>query len=151
MKLHYEKAKDTDIELLYECNRELVNRYEDMETIDYDRVMQWIRQKLQKHIREYTCVTAEGVPVAYFHFYPAGQKMELDDLYVMPAFRNQGFGTEILKKCLAETPLPVFLYVFAENKGAVALYERMGFRVVERVSKTRLVMEYEGRGEAQWN
>lgn len=141
MKLHYEKAKDTDIELLYEFNRELVNRYEDMESIDYERVMQWIRQKLQQHIREYTCVVAEGVPVAYFHFYPVGEKMELDDLYVMPAFRNRGIGTGILEKCRRETALPIFLYVFAENRGAVKLYERMGFRVAEKVGKTRLVME----------
>ena len=151
MKLCYEKAGDGDIALLYEFNRELVNRFEDMESIDYDRVMQWIYRKLQQHIREYTCVIAEGTPVAYYYFHPEGEKMELDDLYVLPAFRNRGIGTKILEKCRRETDLPIFLYVFAENKGAVALYERMGFRVAERVGKTRLVMEHKGRSGASWS
>ena len=72
-------------------------------------------------------------------FVPDGDRMELDDLYVLPAFRDRGVGTAVLRRCLA-CGKPVFFYVFTQNTRAVALYEREGFRKIETVSPTRCLM-----------
>ena len=47
----------------------------------------------------------------------------------------------MLERCFAEAEGPIFLYVFMRNTGAVRLYERMGFRVREKVGETRYIME----------
>ena len=33
------------------------------------------------------------------------------------------------------------LYVFVQNQGAVSLYKRMGFQVVETIKDSRLIMK----------
>ena len=67
--------------------------------------------------------------------------MELDDLYVLPEYRRRGIGTMIIEKCCSESDLPIFLYVFSGNTGAVSLYQRLGFRITESVGGTRYIMQ----------
>lgn len=140
MKLCFHAAEESDIPVLYALNRELIERYEDPKAIDTEEVLAWVRRKLEKRIRDYVCVTADGEKAAYYSFLPAGDEMELDDLYVLPPYRNRGIGTAVLQKCLAESEKPIFFYVFNRNTRAVALYERLGFRVAETVSATRSIM-----------
>ena len=69
--------------------------------------------------------------------------MELDDFYILPQFRGRGIGTAVLEKCIRESSLPIFLYVFTRNTGALNLYQRMGFRIAEQISSTRSIMRRE--------
>ena len=100
MKLDFRPAQPEDIEPLFAFNRELIDAYEDKSLIDYGRVLAWVRRKLEQRLDEYTCVWAGGQKAGYFHFYPLdGKVMELDDLYLFPAFRGRGIGTEIIRAC----------------------------------------------------
>ena len=143
MELRYEPARPEDIEALYAFNKELIDRYEDIEAIDYEKVLHWVRRKLETRISEYTCVFAGNQKVGYYHFADVDDKMELDDLYVFPGFRGRGIGTAIVRKCCKEADKTLFLYVFSENKRAISLYRRLGFRVVQEIGITRLIMEKE--------
>lgn len=67
--------------------------------------------------------------------------MELDDLYIFQPYQNQGIGSEIIRKCIAETDLSIFLYVFVQNSRAVSLYKRFGFRITETIRDSRYIME----------
>ena len=70
------------------------------------------------------------------------------DLCILPAYRGQGTGTAGLRECLAATEKPVFLYVFMSNVHARALYERLGFPMVQEASATRLILQRAGGREA---
>ena len=63
------------------------------------------------------------------------------DLKVLPKYQNQGIGSVILEKCCSETDMPIYLYVFTRNTRAISLYERFGFKVIEKVKDTRLIMQ----------
>lgn len=69
--------------------------------------------------------------------------MELDDLYIIPELRSKGIGTAIVKKCFEESDGTIFLYVFAKNVRAIALYEKLGFKIVKNIRDTRYIMERE--------
>ena len=140
MELSFEKAAPADAERICSLCKELIDRYEDLTRIDYNKVLGWVRRKIENNIGEYTCVLWNGEKVGYYRFQPNEERMELDDLYVFETFQNRGIGTEILKKCIRETGKPIFLYVFRKNIGAIALYERMGFRVTETVDASRFIM-----------
>lgn len=140
MNLEYESAGAADVPVIFAQAQALVDAYEDVTAIDYDRVMDWMQRKITKLVGSYTRVRRDGAICAYYRLTAEG---EVDDFYVLPAFRGQGIGSAILEKCLRESEKPPWLYVFTKNARAVALYERFGFRVAERVDNTRVIMRQE--------
>lgn len=109
MELTCKPAEQRDVQIIFDLSRDLIDRYEDVASIDYDRVLNWMHRKIRDNIGQYMCVFADGRKAAYYRFCRNGQMMELDDLYVLPEFRSRGIGTKILEKCCAETADPVML------------------------------------------
>lgn len=141
MTLCYEPACQEDLEPLFQLNKQLIEQYEGLSSIDYPKVLAWVRRNLQRNLSGVTRVLRDGILVGYFCLCREDGKLELDSLFVLPPFRGQGIGTEILRKCMREADVPVFLFVFRENTRAAALYRRMGFRIVKEAGKTRYIME----------
>ena len=139
MQMTYEPARPEDAPVIFGFARELIERYETDPDLDLNMALDWTRRKIEKRIGEYTRVLLDGAVAGFFRFVPDGERMELDDLYVLPAFRNKGIGTAILRRCVAQDR-PIFFYVFTKNSRAIALYEREGFRKAEEVSPSRIIM-----------
>lgn len=140
MELSFQSARQEDVEVLLRLNRDLIDRYEDIQNIPYEGVLSWVRRKIEENIHTYTRIYADGTHVGFYRFIPNGEEMELDDLYIFPEFQNRGIGTRILKKCCRESDRPVMLYVFSRNTGAWKLYRRMGFEIRETIKNTRYIM-----------
>ena len=146
MTLSYRSAQPEDIDQIYLLCKELIQNYEQLDSIDYPKVLCWVRQKIESSIGEYMILCADGMKAGYYHFYRNEDGLlELDDLYLIPPFQNQGIGTAVIQKCCASTTEPIMLYVFARNTRAVALYERLGFQITATVHQTRYIMRYENR------
>ena len=145
MELSYAPALPEDIDALFAFNRELIDAYEDTAAIDRGEVLAWVRRKLEKKLGEYTRVFADGQLAGFYRLAPGEDGTELDDFYIFPEYRGRGIGTAALQKCCAEAALPLYLYVFTKNTGAVRLYEKNGFRLRETVDATRCIMEYDGK------
>lgn len=141
MQIEYIAATSADTEAVFALNKSLIEAYEDISNIDCEKVLDWVYKKMQNNINSYTIVTADGEKAGYFYFHSAGDEMELDDLYILPQYRNMGIGTQILQKCISEADKDIFLYVFVKNEGAIRLYKRHGFTVTEEVGETRCIMK----------
>ena len=140
MELTFQRARQEDVDVIFRFNRDLIDRYEDVQSIPYEEVLSWVRQKIEDNIGSYTRIYADGHHAGFYRFIPNGEKMELDDLYIFSEFQNRGIGTRILEKCCSETSRPVMLYVFSRNTGAWKLYQRMGFKIRETIKNTRYIM-----------
>ncbi|MEV4440854.1 GNAT family N-acetyltransferase [Streptomyces sp. NPDC049577] len=55
----------------------------------------------------------------------------LEDLYLRPDLLRQGIGTLLLDEVKRHSPGGLSLYVFQQNTGARAFYERHGFTVAD--------------------
>ena len=141
--LSYQKASTSDVEEIYCLTKRLIDDYEDKASIDYDKVLSWVRGKIEASIGEYTAVYKDGAKVGYYHFYKNDNgKYELDDLYVFDEYRNNGIGTQIIKECISSVDEAVMLYVFAKNVRAISLYKSLGFKITKTVHETRYIMQY---------
>ena len=141
MTLRYVSAETTDIPEIFFQAKALIDRYEDIASIDYEKVLLWVNRKIEANISDYCCVLVDDEKAAYYRLCEDG---ELDDVYVLPAFQGHGIGSEILRKCIAETEKDLYLYVFRGNTRAIAFYERFGFSVCETVGNTRFIMARNG-------
>ena len=146
MIITYEKATRDDIENIYHLCKSLIDTYEDIRSIDYRKVLEWVNNKIERYIGEYTAVLADGKKAGYYHFFVNEYgEYELDDLYVFHEYQNRGIGSEIIKKCCESIDTQVSLYTFIKNDRAVALYKRHGFEIVKNISKSRYLMKNQGR------
>ena len=140
MRLSYQLALPEDVDTIFRFNKDLIDRYENIQDISYDDVLGWVRRKIEKAIHTYTRIYADGVHVGFYRFVANEEKMELDDLYIFPEFQSRGIGTCVIEKCCVETEKPVMLYVFIRNTGAWKLYQRLGFEIQENIHDSRYIM-----------
>ncbi|MBE5803097.1 MAG: GNAT family N-acetyltransferase [Clostridiales bacterium] len=141
MKLNYEAANPDDAEAIFVMCKALIDRYEDLASIDYSQVLAWVSRKIAGCIGEYERIMLEGELVGYVHFSQDGDRMELDDLYILPEYQGRSIGTRVIQRCCGMTDLPVYLYVFIRNEGAVKLYQRLGFRIIQTIGNSRYIMQ----------
>lgn len=142
MNITYKSAKTEDIDRIFQLCKALIDQYENTDQIEYDKVLRWVRKKLENSISEYTTVYADGQKVGYYHFFQNDDgEFELDDLYVFPEFQNRGIGTAIIQKCCRESRRSVMLYVFVRNHRAVSLYKKLGFQIVKNIKDSRYMMK----------
>ena len=141
MTLQFQVADSSHIAAIYAQAKQLIDTYEDLESIDYDKVLSWVARKIKQNISQYTAVLCGGEICAFYRLCDDG---ELDDLYVLPEFQNRGIGTAILEKCISERKEPIWLYVFSRNTRAITFYERIGFSRREAVGNTRMILTLKG-------
>ena len=139
MRIAYEAARTEDAPVIFAFAQELIETYETDPDLDMKMALDWTKRKIEKKICEYARVVCDGKAVAYFRLVPEGDRMELDDLNVLPEYRDRGIGTGVLRKCSA-AGMPVYFYVFKRNTRAISLYEREGFRKVKNVSVSRCII-----------
>lgn len=140
LSLRFCPASNEDVPVIFSMAKELVDTYENVAAIDYDKVMEWMRCKISENITSYTCVYLGAEKAGYYCLNAEPGQTELDDLYVMPQFRRLGIGTAIVNRCIEQAEGLLYLYVFKGNSGAIKLYSRMGFSVSHNVSETRIIM-----------
>ena len=141
MKLQYIAAEKSDIAVIFTEAKNLIDTYEDLATIQYDKVLAWVKNKITTHISEYCCVVLDGEKCAYYRLCEDG---ELDDVYVLSSYQSRGIGSQIMEKCIAESKKNLYLYVFSANTRAISFYKRFGFSVRESVGESRLILQRKG-------
>lgn len=144
MEIEYLQASVEDVAPIFSLCKSLIDAYEDISTIDYPKVLEWVEKKVSANIGKYTVITLAGKKVGYYCLEKQADKWELDDFYIFPDYRGKGIGTAVLHHVCDKTDGCIFLCVFRKNTGAISLYRRFGFEAVKVVSDTRQIMERPG-------
>ena len=125
MEITYQPIEQQDVEKIFAYLKELILRYEDLGQIDCEKVLAWSRRKIEQQMADYRKIFCDGSHAGYVATH----------------------GTVVLRQIVAqamkENKTP-YLYVFIRNEGAVRLYRRLGFAVVQEIPNSRYIMEYRG-------
>ena len=141
MELLFKPASIDDIEEIYLLCKNLIDKYEDKSVIDYQKVLLWVKNKIEKRISEYQAIYYQGNRAGYVHcFINEDGIYEIDDLYIFDEFQNKTIGTTVIKQICEKCDHDVMLYVFIKNKRAVSLYSRLGFEIVKTINNSRYIM-----------
>ena len=124
MTLSYSAAELADIFVIYTQAKNLIDTYEVVASIDYEKVLAWVERKLTEKITDYTCVKLDNEKCAWYCLCEDG---ELDDLYVLPDFQNRGIGSEILKKCIKESEKTSICMYFPAIPGQFLFMRSLAF------------------------
>lgn len=141
MILTYAPARAEDIPFLFQLNKDLIDKFEDITSIDYDRVLRRVNTNIEAQLPHFRRVLADGCLAGYFCLIPGKDKWELDGLFVLPPYQNRGIGSLILEYARKEANGKLFFFVFKANSNAIRLYERMGFHITKEIHGTRYIME----------
>ncbi len=71
------------------------------------------------------------------------EEIEILTFAVLPEFQNQGIGTHLIKKLQQETTNPLYLEVAVDNKAALNLYNKVGFKIAGK--RPRYYSHQDGR------
>ncbi len=89
----------------------------------------------------------EGVRVGMIQRFHHVDHVEVAEVQIDPDHQRRGIGTSLLERVISEATargLEVRLRVGRANRGAIALYERLGF-AAEQVTSTHCHMTYSDR------
>lgn len=81
---------------------------------------------------EYSVIHKQAIPIGRLIVARSKEEMRLMDIALLPGYRNQGMGTQLIRELMAEAAAskkPLRLHVEFFNP-ARRLYERLGFRQI---------------------
>ena len=135
---------DSHLDLIFNLNKNLVDKYENILEIQYDKVLNWIRNNINDNAKYFNAIYYKKELAGFFSFSKTNLGYEIDSLFVFDKFQNLGIGTFIIKHCLNSVDCEVFLYVFKQNK-AFNLYKKLGFKIIKEINKNRYLMINENK------
>ena len=143
MNIELVETNKESIDEIFNLNKALIDKYENIENINYSYVLGWVKDKVTNYIQEYKTILYESKKAGYVRIIDNGESVEIDDLYIFDEFQNKGIGTYILLEIIKDNSgKPIFLYTFIKNERAVKLYQKLGFKVKENIKDSRYIMEY---------
>ncbi|MGN1371709.1 MAG: GNAT family N-acetyltransferase [Candidatus Coprovivens sp.] len=116
---------------------------------EMDKVLSYTeKNKIRKSVDINVERTCESYKIIYVGKKIAGAYLTLpyeegiiiDEIYLFEEFRNNGIGTDIIKRIQKENS-DLYVWVYKNNKKAIDLFERLGFRVIS--NGRTLIMKYD--------
>ena len=124
------EAIDSDVPLLAELNRQLIQDQRASNTLSLDQLAERLRGWLAAEYRA-ALFELEAEPVAYALFRPAESGVHLRQFFVVRSRRRRGLGREAIER-FRERFVPagaaLTLDVLVHNTPALAFWRALGFR-----------------------
>lgn len=139
-KLEFLPLKNTEVQVIIDFNINLINSYEDLQSVNYEKLISWVNHKVNSNIESYKTISFNKDNVGFLRVINNKESVEIDDLCIYKQFRNLGIGSKVINSIISNYSKPVFLYVFKKNIDALRLYNKLGFNIIEEL-ETRYIMQ----------
>ena len=108
---------------------------------EINKIKKYVKQTIPKQLSEYKIISVDNHKVGCFLITKYEDGLLLDEIYLTEIYRNHGIGSNIIENILKGEQLPIYLWVYKNNVGALRLYKKLGFNVIEE-TESRYFMKY---------
>ncbi|MGI8604835.1 MAG: GNAT family N-acetyltransferase [Verrucomicrobiales bacterium] len=150
--LSFRAANASDEALLFEIFASARHGHPEMEGCTAEEATTMIESDFEARQRSYAAdfpgvefmlVCSDEEPIGRLYLQRARRVIFIVDLVLLPPWRGMGLGSHLLRRLLGEarvTRRVVRLHVEKINQGALRLYSRLGFLIIDDV-RTHYLME----------
>ena len=140
------KASKKDIPRLIQYKKDIIYMYsKDLVEDERNKIDEYIITSVNETFKDYYNIIIDDKIIGSILVKDIQEGKLIDEIYIEKEFRNNGIGTDIIKK-LIENNESIYLWVYKDNTKAVSLYKRLGFKVIDE-TESRYYMEYNVKGE----
>lgn len=111
----------------------------DLPTEEVNRINNYVESHIPEQLKDYKIIVVNGKKIGSLLVVEKDNGVLLDEIYLEDNYRNQGIGSDIIKKVIDENKI-VYLWIYKLNMDAIKLYKRLGFKGVEE-TETRYYMK----------
>ncbi len=143
--LNLKPCTKEDIDKIYALSLANLDRYEKFEDKKRTRVLNVLKENVEKNISNYRKIYKDDKHVGYYLLENKDDNLEIDDLLLLKDDETKNIGQFIVdywKKLSENYGKPLILNVFKYNIEAINLYFSKGFNVVEVKKDTRVKLGY---------
>lgn len=134
-------ATINNLQLLKEFKlKTILNNEENISIEEKNKILKYVNQTTPQYINDYQLIVVSNKIVGCLLLREYEDGKLLDELYLIPEYRNQHIGTSIIMKIISTFPI-IYLYVYKENKIALNLYLKYQFKIIAE-TKSRYYMQY---------
>lgn len=142
MKINYEliNATDDDFEFIRDAKITTIFEYaKNISSEEKEHILSYVDRFANKFLKDYKIIKKDNQKCGVFLIRDFEDGVLLDEIYLLPKYRNLGIGSDIIKNELKKHSR-VYLYVYKENVRAVNLYKKLGFKVFEDKNERYLML-----------
>ncbi len=136
------KASKKDIPRLIKYKKDIIYMYsKDLVEDERNKIDEYVITSANEMFEDYYNIIIYDKIIGSILLKDMPQGKLIDEIYIEKEFRNNGIGTDIIRKML-ENNRNIYLWVYKENKKAISLYNRLGFIIVDETD-SRYYMKYD--------
>lgn len=136
------KASKKDIPRLIKYKKDIIYMYsKDLVEDERNKIDEYAITSANEMFEDYYNIIIDDKIIGSILLKDMPQGKLIDEIYIEKEFRNNGIGTDIIRKML-ENNRNIYLWVYKENKKAISLYNRLGFIIVDETD-SRYYMKYD--------
>ena len=136
------KASKKDITRLIRYKKDIIYMYsKDLAEDERNKIDEYVITSVNEMFKDYYNIIIDDKIIGSILLKDMPQGKLIDEIYIEKEFRNNGIGTDIIRKML-ENNRNIYLWVYKENKKAISLYNRLGFIIVDETD-SRYYMKYD--------
>lgn len=136
------KASKKDIPRLIKYKKDIIYMYsKDLAEDERNKIDEYVITSVNEMFKDYYNIIIDDKIIGSILLKDMPQGKLIDEIYIEKEFRNNGIGTDIIRKML-ENNRNIYLWVYKENKKAISLYNRLGFIIVDETD-SRYYMKYD--------
>lgn len=136
------KASKKDIPRLIKYKKDIIYMYsKDLAEDERNKIDEYVITSVNEMFKDYYNIIIDDKIIGSILLKDMPQGKLIDEIYIEKEFRNNGIGTDIIRKML-ENNRNIYLWVYKENSKAVLLYKMLGFIIVDETD-SRYYMKYD--------